>query len=1380
MALTKTGAALKGYGNSYSETIGLITAGTEMLPNQASKVARGWRTIGANILKLAQDEEVLQVANGKVNISLRDSEGNMKSTYQILKQLSEGTDEMYHGVKLETTAWKDLSEEEQSSISLMLAGKTQTEVFKSTMDNYTQAIKANTTAQNSQNSASKENAKYLDSIEGKLQAFRSAWEQLSYHLVDSSTIKTVIGFATTLITVLDKIVEVVDKLPKPLSTVIGLLTAFGTIVGGLKLLNFAEGFTAIGKAAKSLTGAVEGVGEAASVAGGAKGLGALKSAIGFLTNPVVLGGLAALAVAVAAIKIDKYFSFEESLKRLNEYEDKLKTVTSEIEALKEKRDSDSGLTDAEKTHLAVLEAEERSLERQIELEKQRVKNAFVKDANSKQGKTYQERTGPTELLDYNDALDKQISKYKELQKLKNTVDVLSWKKDNGTIKPEELELLEKADKQLRDMSDDYVELKAKTSEAGSALTALYEQVKNAFPYEEMDEETRKAFDDMHKGVLTNQIAVDGLTGSYTQFVDTLNSLIDANGFDGLINFDDIDIGSLQSAEELIAAVKEQIMGLDDETEIKIQAKDETGKVLGDIEGKKSDFTDEAWDIILKAQTTGDWSKVQEYLKEHPEVEFKFTESGASEISEKKDEITEPSEAEIKVRQEGLEEFMAGKHNAMLPGTTPITVTDNGTAGQTKGQIDAIKGHNVDIPVNQSGEKTSGIQSKIDSVQGKDVHINIFKTIWESVKKKAKGKRKGEQGGMAWLGDEGTRNNPKPELVVGEDGAYLAGTEGWEMRNLKSSDTVYTYAQTKKLLSGKQTFSGVASELPRFKKGKKAKKKTAATNANVKKASNKVKKAKNKSTKKKAKKNLEKLKKQRDKKRSAFDKELEKLKHKAKVNHWTDAKYQKEYKKLYKKYKAYLSGDQSDDYTESREDYENERDTSEFEKLIEDVTPETLADLTSRINANDNLSDDEKAELIEKANEAANKVGHDRAEKEFDRRTGLISATGTTGLTGLVKDIQGNKYLSAEEKKDAIAKAYQTAVEYNLKEYKNGKATRDDILRDIQNYYNTRGEYDEEYYKMVDELREADKEKELKRLEELEKKEADKLTYMKKYAQRQKDAIDEQIKKEKEEADALEKLTELQDKLNNAKKTMIKVYKEGEGFVYVQDTQAIREAQKALDDYNKEHKKSELEEKAEAWQKIIDAIGEAEDLSEMKELELNLGITDISQITGNIGLDANKWGALAKIILATEMGIADIAKVLSEANGADIEALIGATLSSGNKTISDAILNQYIGKHSFASGTLSSPSGFSLVGENGPELRYLSGGSTIFPSGISRNLMEWGQYSPAQVLSSMLGGSNNQIFNFDKIVLPNVHNADEFYKELQALPNRAIQQSTFRM
>ena len=42
------------------------------MPNQASKVARGWRSIGANIVKLAQDTDTLEAANGRINVSLKD------------------------------------------------------------------------------------------------------------------------------------------------------------------------------------------------------------------------------------------------------------------------------------------------------------------------------------------------------------------------------------------------------------------------------------------------------------------------------------------------------------------------------------------------------------------------------------------------------------------------------------------------------------------------------------------------------------------------------------------------------------------------------------------------------------------------------------------------------------------------------------------------------------------------------------------------------------------------------------------------------------------------------------------------------------------------------------------------------------------------------------------------------------------------------------------------------------------------------------------------------------------------------------------------------------------------------------------------------------
>ena len=74
--------------------------------------------------------------------------------------------------------------------------------------------------------------------------------------------------------------------------------------------------------------------------------------------------------------------------------------------------------------------------------------------------------------------------------------------------------------------------------------------------------------------------------------------------------------------------------------------------------------------------------------------------------------------------------------------------------------------------------------------------------------------------------------------------------------------------------------------------------------------------------------------------------------------------------------------------------------------------------------------------------------------------------------------------------------------------------------------------------------------------------------------------------------------------------------------------------------------------------------------------------------------------------------------------------------------------------------------------------WLGKGDSVYSNAVSKNLMEWGRYSPAQFSSTGIPG--NQIFNFDKIVLPNVHNAETFYRELQNLPNKALQQSTMRV
>ena len=1239
-ALTKAGSAMSVAGNSFEETIGMVTAGTEIMVGQPAKVGRGLRTIAINISKLAQEQETLSVANGKYTISLQDQDGQMKSTYDIMSQLGD--------------IWGDLNETEQTALATQLAGKTQFEVFSNVMKNWGSAVKATNTALDSNGSSLRENEKYLDSIEGKIQAFRSAWEQLSFHLVNSDLIKDVVDLGTKIITVIDNIVQKIGALPTALG-------ALGVAFGAKKLLGMAEGFLGISKGIEGVTEGAEALAGASQAASGAKGLGGLGKALGLLTNPAVIGGVVALGTAIAAIEFDKYFSFDSSLKRLNEYSDKLQTVTDEIEALKKKRDSDEGLTNAEKTHLAVLEAEERSLERQIKLEQQRVQNAFKKDVSTNQGKKYQERTGPTQLLDYQDARKKELDldskileKKEQIADAEKKAQYYRMQGDDQGVATWEAQA-EAYTGQLEKMYDQYVELDAEAAEASANLGAYWEQVSSSVDYDALSSVEKAKFDEIHKAFIESQIDASNLKDSYTDVADVLNSAMDSLGHDNLDLFDNIDISSIQTVEDAISAVKEQIQGLDEDTEITFKIKNADGEIE-EVTKKVSELTDEDYEAMIH-----------------------FNETGIGEVDAEADEAARTRDSIVQVAQEG--------------------------AQAVSGVIDdAAKNRDTTVNVGQKG--AGAVQSTIDGIKGKDVHINIFKTIWESIKKKAKGKRKGEAGGMAWLGDEGSRSNPKPELVVGEDGAYLAGTDGWELHNLKSSDTVYTASQTKKLLSdGDFDIAGI--ELPRFKKGKKSKKKKnkATTRKQVqKKASKKTK----------------------EKWEKEFDKKLDTLKHKAKANHWTDAKYQAEYKKLYDKYYNKATTAQLRSYIEDREDYENEVATENFERRIGNIG-----------------------------------MGHGN-------------------LANLVSDIRANTNLSADEKVDAIADAYKASVEYNLKEYENGKKTREKVVQDIKNYYKTRGKYDEDYYKMLDDLREADQKKEVERLKKLEEQEENKLNLAQKYLNKELKAIEKQIDAQKEEKEAQEKLVELQNELNKAKSTSVRIYKEGVGFVYEQDTEAIREAQKAYDDYLDSQNKTDLEKRAEEIREVLELFDDLEDASDIHELELKLGVNGINSLTGgNFGTDISQWTSWIKSAIASQVAYADLGNKIGDLKGADIDKWLGNVLSGGAHQVSSSTMLSYILQHSFASGTLSAPGGLSRIGELGGELVWLGKGDSVYSNRASRNLMEWGRYNPAQVLSSGNNSSSQQIFNFDKIVLPNVHNAEDFYRELQKLPNMAIQQSARR-
>ena len=111
----------------------------------------------------ATGKKITEIYDG-LGIALKDSEGQIRSTYDILADLAE--------------QWDNLSKNEQEYIALTSAGSNQVQNFTALMENFSVAVEATATAYNSSGSASKENEKAMDTISKKLQLLRSEFEQL--------------------------------------------------------------------------------------------------------------------------------------------------------------------------------------------------------------------------------------------------------------------------------------------------------------------------------------------------------------------------------------------------------------------------------------------------------------------------------------------------------------------------------------------------------------------------------------------------------------------------------------------------------------------------------------------------------------------------------------------------------------------------------------------------------------------------------------------------------------------------------------------------------------------------------------------------------------------------------------------------------------------------------------------------------------------------------------------------------------------------------------------------------------------------------------------------------------------------------------------------
>ena len=94
-AIPKVSATMAQAGNTMSETTALITAGSEIMVGQSSRVARGLRSITLNLQGMDDEgnQNLKLVASmekdfNKLGLTLYDSNGQLKSTFKIMSDLA--------------------------------------------------------------------------------------------------------------------------------------------------------------------------------------------------------------------------------------------------------------------------------------------------------------------------------------------------------------------------------------------------------------------------------------------------------------------------------------------------------------------------------------------------------------------------------------------------------------------------------------------------------------------------------------------------------------------------------------------------------------------------------------------------------------------------------------------------------------------------------------------------------------------------------------------------------------------------------------------------------------------------------------------------------------------------------------------------------------------------------------------------------------------------------------------------------------------------------------------------------------------------------------------------------------------------------------------
>lgn len=540
------------------------------MTGQASKVARGLRTIGNNIADTANKTGELSYSVDETtkSISLLDeATGDMRSTYDVLGDIA--------------TDWDRMSASEQQAIAISLAGKNQFEVFGAVLGNFDNAIKATSTALNSSGSAAKENADFMESLQAKINDLKAQFQELV--LGDgglTSFIKILIETGTEILKFANSdlgqaviqgyaVIGVMALLNKAISGVGKLFINAGT-----KAYAMSKGMTA----ATAATAVAEGSWVSAGVALKSLTVAFLKSPLAITT--VVIAGIIGIKSAVDALTESE----EEQAKKLKETNEEYENLQGQVESLQTQLDTinkkieDINSLDGAQTvrdgELEELIAQREELETKIALlkEEQEIKaresystaiDSLGNTVQSKYDKETQTKYAGYGVgrQSYEAEIGKEILPYEELNNAVNAMKNYQTEIDNTRAEMDKLRASGETDSQAfrnlqQSLSDTQSKLNDTRSYAKDLADGLEDQKEAIDNVENGYEDLDDAQKDIYRGI---DDSLDGYKDFTKELGDTEDALEDTGdeAEDTGDKMHDLGIYSSDSMNSMNEATKEQ-------------------------------------------------------------------------------------------------------------------------------------------------------------------------------------------------------------------------------------------------------------------------------------------------------------------------------------------------------------------------------------------------------------------------------------------------------------------------------------------------------------------------------------------------------------------------------------------------------------------------------------------------------------------------------------------------------------------------------------------------------------------------------------------------------------------------------------------------------